>query len=73
MGVSDPCIMSQEAILAVENCGVPFTKLSEIATGTSFTSTLNQLDQDLKTICNNNDCVRAVSTYLDMCSVSWNV
>jgi len=71
MTANDPCILSQEAILAADNCASPFTNLSVIATGTSFGITLNQLDQDLKMICSNSNCRRSVMTYLDMCAVSY--
>ena len=62
--------MSQEALLSADNCAVPFTGVLNVATGTISGVTVNQLDQDLKTICGNNDCTKAVTTYLQMCAVS---
>jgi len=62
--------MTQEAVLDANNCAVPFTDVLNVATGTVSGVTLNQLDQDLKTICSNDNCRRAVTTYLDRCAVS---
>ena len=62
--------MTQEAILDGNNCAVPFTNVMNVATGTVSGVTLNQLDQDLKTVCNNENCRLAVTTYLDRCAVS---
>ena len=67
MNNNDPCFMAREAIQNDTDCNNAFTAILNTEINVISRTMINEIDNYLKTLCNNPGCANAVSNYFTAC------